>query len=68
MENCARHILGMSAVGRSKAVALAERVNHEIPGATVNGTHQMPAVTPEAVAAAVAAQKGGPGNKEQFLS
>lgn len=36
-ENCARHILGMSAVGRSKSVALAERISREVPGVTVYG-------------------------------
>jgi len=37
-------------------------------GTEAGTTQQLPAVTPEAVAAAVAAQKGGSGSKEPFLS
>lgn len=37
VENCARHVLGMTDVGRSKSVALAERINRELPGAVVTG-------------------------------
>lgn len=36
-ENCSRHILGMSALGKNKAVMMAERLNLEIPGARVLG-------------------------------
>ncbi|SEK13044.1 MULTISPECIES: ThiF family adenylyltransferase [unclassified Variovorax] len=36
-ENCSRHVLGMSALGKNKAVAMAERLNLEIPGARVYG-------------------------------
>jgi len=38
------------------------------PGASANTTQELPAVAPETVAAAVAAQKGGPGSKDPFLS
>jgi len=38
------------------------------PGTSVDAVQVLPAVTPEAVAAAVAAQKGGPGSKDPFLS
>jgi len=38
------------------------------PGASTSTTQELPAISPEAVAAAVAAQKGGPGSKDPFLS
>jgi len=40
----------------------------QTPGPSTGTTQQLPAVAPETVAAAVAAQKGGPGSKEPFLS
>lgn len=34
-ENCARHVLGMSAIDKGKAAALADRLIREVPGITI---------------------------------
>lgn len=40
-ENCARHVLGLSATHASKAVKLAERLNREVPGADIKGHYAL---------------------------
>ena len=55
--------------GRSRAApATPTKDEPQKPAQPVDHIQALPTVTPEAVAAAVAAQKGGPGSKDPFLS
>jgi len=54
--------------GRSSSSAKPATDEPQKPAASPGTTQELPAVKPEAVAAVVAAQKGGSGSKEPFLS